>query len=127
MFLFESEWRYSEKMAGFENSSIPNLNPHLNVTSLDGFRVYIFWTCVQCFNVLFGPPTHVYILWLIVTGKRITSEFLNFQACVSEIIMCVNSFLMLLEIWFTEISVTLSFAVGLTITGRPLIQCLICV
>ncbi len=59
--------------------------------------------------------------------KRIASEFLNFQACVSEIIICVNSFLMLLEIWFTEISVTLSYAMGLTITGRPLFQCLICV
>ncbi len=126
-FLFESESRYTEKMAGFENSSISNLNPHLNVTSLGGFHVHISWICVLCFNVLFGPPTHIYVLWLIVTGKGIASEFLNFQACVSEIIICMNSFLMLLDIWFTEICVTLLFAMGLTITGRPLFLCLICV
>ncbi len=68
-------------MAGFENSSIPNLNP------LKPFQVNIFGICVSSFKILFGPPTHVYVLWLIVTGKGIPSELLNFNISVCEIII----------------------------------------
>ncbi len=86
LFLFESEWIYTEKMAGFENSSISNLNSHLNVTSLD-FQADILRTSVVCFNILFGPPTHIFVLWLIVTGGRIVSEFLNFNLSICEMII----------------------------------------
>lgn len=108
-----------------ENSSIPNLN--LNVTSNDYFLVNVFRSCVLCFNVLFGSPVHAYVLWLIVTGRGIASEFLYIQVSVSEIIICVKSLLMFLALMFTE-SVSVSFAMGFTITSRyHNFQCLICV
>ncbi|KAG1932888.1 hypothetical protein F2P79_020881, partial [Pimephales promelas] len=51
-------------------------------------------------NLLFGFPTHCYIIWLIITGtgSGVASEFfiLNLSVCLS-------------------------------ITGRPVFQCLICV
>ncbi len=113
-------------MAGFENSSISNLNPHLNATSLD-LQVNLFRSCVLCSNVLFGPPTHVYVLWLIVTGGRIVSEFLNLNLSICEMTICVNYFISLLAIRVPEVYSFNAFTAGFCITGRSLFQCLMCV
>ncbi len=126
LFFFESEWIYTEKMAGFENSSISNLNPHLNVTSLD-FQADILRTSVVCFNILFGPPTHIFVLWLIVTGGRILSEFLNFNLSICEMIICVNHLISFLAIRVPEVYSFSAFTEGFYITGRSLFQCLMCV
>ncbi len=113
-------------MAGFENSSISNLNPHLNITSLD-LQVDLFTICVLCFNLLFGPPTHIYVLWLIVTGGRNVSEFLNLNLSICEMTICVNDFISFLAIRFPEVDSFNAFTAGFYITGRPLFQCLMCV
>ncbi len=114
-------------MIGFENASISNLNPHLNITSLKPFQVNIFLICVSSFNVLFGPPTHIYVLWLIVTGKEIALEFLNFNLSVCEMIVFLNCFISFLAIRFPEVYSFNAFTAGFYITGRPLFQCLMCV
>ncbi|XDV38353.1 hypothetical protein PO909_007792 [Leuciscus waleckii] len=113
-------------MAGFENSSIPDLNPYLSITSLDHIQLNVF-TSVLCISVLFGPPTHAYILWLIVKGRRIASEFLNFNISVCEICICVSYLTSLLVIRFPELGAFSIFLTGLYVTGRPLFLCLMCV
>ncbi|XP_057215762.1 C-C chemokine receptor type 8-like [Triplophysa rosa] len=89
--------------------------------------MYIIEMCVCSINVLLGLFTHFYVMWLIVTGKGIASEFFYLNLSVCEIGNCVNCFSDILAIWFSSIKVMTYFLLGLGITGRPLFQCLICV
>ncbi|XP_056114214.1 uracil nucleotide/cysteinyl leukotriene receptor-like [Rhinichthys klamathensis goyatoka] len=85
--------------------------------------------CGHVICLLFGLPTHSYILWLIVTGtgSGVASEFFIFNLSVCELGICLNNLVFVLSMWFTSLSRIEMFLAGLSSTGRPLFQCLICV
>ncbi len=85
--------------------------------------------CVYAINSLFGFPMHSYIIWLIVTGTRsgVSSEFFNINLSVCELCFSFNCLLLALSNVVHGLKVLQVFLIGITITGRPLFQCLICV
>ncbi|XP_057215755.1 C-C chemokine receptor type 8-like [Triplophysa rosa] len=86
---------------------------------------------VHSINVLFGLPTHSFILWLIITdtGSGIASDFFNLNLSVCEFGICLNSVFTLIfySLQISSLSGLIRFLLGLGITGRPLFQCLMCV
>ncbi|XP_048023153.1 uracil nucleotide/cysteinyl leukotriene receptor-like [Megalobrama amblycephala] len=86
-------------------------------------------TCIHSINFLFGVPTNVYIIWLIITGtgRGVVSEFFNLNISISEIGNCLSSLVSMLTIYFSSLSFLMLFLQGLMLTSRPLFQCLICV
>ncbi|XP_077053545.1 uncharacterized protein LOC143704262 [Siphateles boraxobius] len=87
---------------------------------LMGFR-----TGLLCFCLLFGVPTHSYVLWLIARGKRIPLEIFNVNLTVCEIIYCLIFLIYIFQI-FLNVEIVQHFLQGIGITGRPLFQCLMC-
>ncbi|XP_051734830.1 uracil nucleotide/cysteinyl leukotriene receptor-like [Ctenopharyngodon idella] len=85
--------------------------------------------CVYFIYFLFGLPLHSYVLWLIITGtgSGVASEFFNLNLSVCEIANSLNCFFFVLSIWFSSHLTLKLFLIGLSVTGRPLFQCLICV
>ncbi len=95
----------------------------VEITSLD--------LCMCSISMLFGLPTHSYIIWLIVRGigNGVTSDLFNLSLSFCEIGICLNMLFPLIY-YCTGLSHFLSlgwFSLGLLITGRPLFQCLMCV
>ncbi|XP_067280770.1 chemokine XC receptor 1-like [Pseudorasbora parva] len=84
--------------------------------------------CVYSISFLLGLPTHSYVLWLIIkgTGSGVASEFFILNLSVCEIGNSLNCFIYMLSYWILS-STLEQFFEGLTITGRPLFQCLVCV
>ncbi len=80
-------------------------------------------------NVLFGIPTHSYVIWLIITGTRsgVASEFFNLNNSFCEIGICVDFLFFILSNYISSLFPLALFVQGLSITGRPLFQCLMCV
>nr|XP_055035554.1 C-C chemokine receptor type 8-like [Misgurnus anguillicaudatus] len=80
-------------------------------------------------NLVFGLPTHIYVIHLIITGagSGIVAEFLMLNLSICENGICLNCLIVVLSIWFTSLSTFNGFLIGFSITGRPLFQCLICV
>ncbi|XP_058613441.1 hydroxycarboxylic acid receptor 2-like [Onychostoma macrolepis] len=80
-------------------------------------------------NVLFGLPTHSYVIWLIVTGtgSGVASEFFNLNNSFCEIGICVDFLFFILSSYISSLFPLALYFQGLVITGRPLFQCLICV
>ncbi|XP_057215759.1 chemokine XC receptor 1-like [Triplophysa rosa] len=103
------------------NSTSPSSGP---TTLEDGLKMFI---C--CLNVLFGVPTHSYVIWLIVTetGSSFVSRFFILNLSVCEIGNCLHGLLVLLAFLFSSLTAASHFFQGLGITGRPLFQCLMCV
>ncbi|XP_048021377.1 uracil nucleotide/cysteinyl leukotriene receptor-like [Megalobrama amblycephala] len=85
--------------------------------------------CVYSISFLFGLPTHIYVIWLIITGagSGVASEFFILNFSISEAGFCVNCLTFVLSVWFSFIVQFKLFLVGLITTGRPLFQSLICV
>ncbi|XP_067280768.1 uracil nucleotide/cysteinyl leukotriene receptor-like [Pseudorasbora parva] len=85
--------------------------------------------CGYTICLLFGLPTHSYIIWLIVTGtgSGVASEFFTLNLSVCEIGNCLNVLIRGLSFYFFSLSTLRAFLLGLVITGRPLCQCLMCV
>ncbi|XP_051734831.1 uracil nucleotide/cysteinyl leukotriene receptor-like [Ctenopharyngodon idella] len=85
--------------------------------------------CVYFIYFLFGLPLHSYVLWLIITGtgSGVASEFFNLNLSVCEIANSLNCFFFVLSIWFSSHLTLKLFLIGLSVTGRPLFQCLMCV
>ncbi|XP_059397957.1 C-C chemokine receptor type 8-like [Carassius carassius] len=105
------------------NTTIPGAS---NITT-----PYIFGyleMCVFSINVLFGLPTHSYIIWLIVKGTGgVASEFFNFNLSVCEIGACLDCLFFILVNWILFLAPLALLFQGFIITGRPLFQCLMCV
>nr|XP_055035552.1 C-C chemokine receptor type 8-like [Misgurnus anguillicaudatus] len=80
-------------------------------------------------NLMFGLPTHIYVIHLIITGagSGIVAEFLMLNLSVGEIGICLDNLIFVLSMWFPSLSTFEGFLIGFCITGRPLVQCLICV
>ncbi|XP_042604402.1 chemokine XC receptor 1-like [Cyprinus carpio] len=85
--------------------------------------------CAYSIGFLFGLPSQFYVLWLIITGtgNGVAPEFFILNLSVCEIGICLKCFVYTLSYWFLHLSTLKLFFVGLTITGRPLFQCLMCV
>ncbi|XP_051734828.1 chemokine XC receptor 1-like [Ctenopharyngodon idella] len=85
--------------------------------------------CVYIINFLFGLPTHSYVLWLIITGtgSGVASEFFILNLSICEIVNSLNSLFFVLLYWFSSVFILLVFLTGLSVTGCPLFQCLMCV
>ncbi len=83
---------------------------------------------IHTINLLFGLPTHSYILWLIVkgTGRGIASEFFTLNISVCEIMLCLRSFNSVLGNVFPKLWSVMMFLSGFVITAR-FFQCLMCV
>ncbi len=83
---------------------------------------------IHTINLLFGLPTHSYILWLIVkgTGRGIASEFFTLNISVCEIMLCLRSFNSVLGNVFPKLWSVMMFLSGFVITAR-FFQSLICV
>ncbi len=83
---------------------------------------------IHSINLLFGLPTHSYILWLIVkgTGRGIASEFFNLNISICEIMSCLRSFNSVLGNVFPKLWSVMMFLSGFVITAR-FFQCLMCV
>ncbi|XP_067280748.1 chemokine XC receptor 1-like [Pseudorasbora parva] len=98
---------------------------------LNGIKTRTLDMCVYCINVLFGLPTHSYIIWLIITGtgNRVASEFFTLYLSVCEIGTCLNALLTVIYfcLGISDPTQLQCFLLGLFITGRPLFQCLMCV
>ncbi len=80
-------------------------------------------------NILFGLPAHSCVIWLIITGTRsgVASEFFNLNNSFCEIGICVDFLFFILSNYISSLFPLALFFQGLSITGRPLFQCLICV
>ncbi len=85
--------------------------------------------CLHSFNFLFGFPTHCYVIWLIVTGtgSGVASEFFILNLSVCEMANSLNIFLHVLDRWFSSLKTLKYLSFGLSSTGNPLFQCLMCV
>ncbi|XP_042603703.1 uracil nucleotide/cysteinyl leukotriene receptor-like [Cyprinus carpio] len=100
-------------------------NPTTHFTGiLDSLNI-----CVYIISLLFGLPTHSYVTWLIITGtgRGVASKFFILNLSVCEIGISLYCFVYAISYWSLSVSTIKLFFVGLTITGRPLFQCLICV
>ncbi|XP_039545561.1 C-C chemokine receptor type 8-like [Pimephales promelas] len=85
--------------------------------------------CILSMNFMFGLPTNIYVIWLIITGtgSGVASEFFNLNLSTCEIGTCLNGLLSILSKCFSSLSLIPLFLQGLILTGRPLFHCLICV
>jgi len=103
-----------------------------NITTNDTNKtesLYDFYTAGWIFNLIAVLPENSYVIWLIVTGagNGVASEFFSLNLSVCEIFLCLQSFLCLLGRSFPGISTFVEFLTGVSMIGRPLFQCLICV
>ncbi|ROL47377.1 G-protein coupled receptor 4 [Anabarilius grahami] len=108
--------------------------PSTNLTAFENTPVTTMTICVLIFSLLFGLPTHSYVIWLIITrtGNGVASEFLNLNLTVCEIIFCLFALIYLQKLISPSHQelvrlITLRFLTGNIITVRPLFQCLMCV
>ncbi|XP_051537035.1 C-C chemokine receptor type 5-like [Myxocyprinus asiaticus] len=109
------------------NSTVNFTTPEASTNSTTHSIITRLDICVYSINFLFGLPIHSYVIWLIVTGSGIASEFFNLNLSVSEIGNCLNCLFFVLSVWFSSLMKLTQFSFGLVLSGRPLFQCLICV
>ncbi len=69
-----------------ENFTSPEVQPSANLTTDEDLLLNGFRAGLLCFNLLFGVPTHSYVLWLIARGRRIPSELFNINLTVCDLI-----------------------------------------
>ncbi len=100
-----------------------------NITTPSNWQLDSIKNPLFSINILFGLPTHSYVIWLIVTGtgSGVASEFFNLNNSFCEIAICVDFFFFILSSYISSVFPLALFLQGLSITGRPLFQCLICV
>ncbi|XP_048023356.1 chemokine XC receptor 1-like [Megalobrama amblycephala] len=111
------------------NSTVNFITPETSTNSTThSFGLLNFVeTCILGINVLFGVPTNFYVIWLIITGSGVASEFFNLNLTVCEIVNSLNCLIAILTCYFSSLSFLPMFLEGLTLTSRPLFQCLISV
>ncbi|XP_067231460.1 chemokine XC receptor 1-like [Chanodichthys erythropterus] len=111
------------------NTSTENFTPEASTNSTPHFIAQLSSLDICLFSLLFlfGLLTHSYVIWLIITKSGVASEFFNLNLSVCEIATCLNAIFTLLSFLFSSLTRPIHFLKGLTITGRPLFQCLMCV
>ncbi|XP_043072437.1 C5a anaphylatoxin chemotactic receptor 1-like [Puntigrus tetrazona] len=110
------------------NSTLNFTTPETSTNSTVGPLDYIEISALSI-SFLFGVPTNVYVLWLILTGtgSGVASEFFMLNLSVCEICTSLNNLVSLLPFYVASLKLLPMFLQGLILTGRPLFQCLICV
>ncbi|XP_039545555.1 G-protein coupled receptor 35-like [Pimephales promelas] len=90
----------------------------------DNIEIWIF-----CISLLFGPPTHSYVIWLIVkgSGRGVASEFFQLNLFCCEICICVDFLFYILSKYISSLLPLAVLIQGCGMTGRPLFQCIMCV
>ncbi len=85
--------------------------------------------CMLFVYLLFALPAHSYVIWLIITGtgSGVASEFFVLNLSVCEIGNCLNMLPFVMSYWIVGLIKLSQFLQGLSFTGRPLFQCVICV
>ncbi|ROJ30587.1 G-protein coupled receptor 4 [Anabarilius grahami] len=83
---------------------------------------------IYIITIVFGLPTNSYVIWLIVTGlgNGLSAEFFSLNLSVCEIFLCLTNVFYFFSHSFVLIIVFL-YGQGISITGRPVFQCLMCV
>ncbi|XP_039545571.1 C-C chemokine receptor type 8-like [Pimephales promelas] len=112
------------------NGSIMNFTtPEASTNPTESEHRLIIVIFVLGFHFMLGLFTHSYVIWIIVRGTAsgLASEFFNLNLSVFEDVLSLNSLFALLAIRFPSLNIISHFLVGLSTTGRPLFQCLICV
>ncbi len=116
------------------NNSTLNFSTHEESTNSTIITVGLsrwdmFESSLFCFNLLFGFPTHSYVVWLIITGtgSGVASEFFILNLSVCETAYSLSAIFNLLSFFFSKLMIRRHFFQGFAITGRPVFQCLICV
>ncbi len=110
-------------------TAISPTNGACNITYLSRYcNIAPYDVTLHVISILFGLPTHSYILWLIVkgTGRGIASEFFNLNISVCEIMLYLRSSITLLASVFPRLWYVKMFLSGFSTTAR-FFQCLICV
>ncbi len=110
-------------------------NSTVNFTTADASTTFDFGLVdsqgisVLSICLLFGLPTHSYVIWLIITGARngVASEFFNLNLSVCEIGNSLNAMFGILSYFCLNLTYVTLFLEGLATTGRPLFHCLMCV
>jgi len=99
-----------------------------NLTQQPEHKIPTCDLAINAINVLFGLPTHSFILWLIATGagRGIASELFILNVSICEIVFCLRSLISALANEFSNLWEIVMFLTGIVITGR-FFQCLICV
>jgi len=108
--------------------------PSTNLTACENTPMDTMMICVMIFSLVFGLPTHSYVIWLIVTGtgNGVASELFMLNLSVCEMIYCLFALIYLHKEISTTYQesvslITLRILTGNIITIRPLFQCLMCV
>ncbi|XP_048036477.1 somatostatin receptor type 5-like [Megalobrama amblycephala] len=113
------------------NSTVNFTTPETstNSTTQSFGPLQILEMCLHSISFVFGLPTHTFVTWFIMTrtASGFALEFFFLNLSVSEIGNCLNSLINLQLFWYSGLSTLKNCLTGLTITGRPLFQCLICV
>ncbi len=107
--------------------------PLTNHTEPDNVAKNFFMISLMSFSLLFGLPTHCYVLWLIIRGTEsgVASEFFNLNLSVCEIIFSLYALISLLRMSSSlqnqVLLILVKFLSGNITTLRLLFQCLISV
>ncbi|XP_051955260.1 uncharacterized protein LOC127624518 [Xyrauchen texanus] len=109
------------------NSTTPEASTNSTTHTLEMEKGLQF--CLNIINFLFGLLTHSYVIWLIVTRSGIAQAFFILSLSICESCVCLNCLFIALSIWISSLDILyiVNFLTGLSITGRPLFQCLMCV
>ncbi len=110
-------WEAPSMSVSTENFTSPEVHPSANLTTYEDLLLNGFRAGLLCFNLLFGVPTHSYVLWLIARGRRIPSEFLGFNLTVCDLIYSLIVLFYPLKI-FEHLEEVHRFLQGLGVTGR---------
>lgn len=107
----------------------------MNTTSVNdsvidniGSATNVIYTVVYTMNFLIGLPINSYILCQIILETGLTSEFFTFNLVLCEIIFCLKSPLLLLNLYVIKdtLAPLMDFFEGFLGMGRPLFQTCIC-
>lgn len=79
-------------------------------------------------NVLFGLPSNGYILWLIASGPRgkLIREFFQLNLSIFEVLHCTIGITYFAQYFRLTVHLTNGLYKNLMWSGRPLLQCCIC-
>ncbi|KAM9447665.1 chemokine XC receptor 1-like [Salvelinus alpinus] len=91
-----------------------------------------FYLGVEVFNCLLGLVTNSWYLWLVAGGPlvQVIKEIFALNLAIMELLYCLISPLTVFNTLFIKSQTIFQFsgyAIGLVSTGRPLLQCFICV
>ncbi len=106
------------------NFTTPETSTNYTTQSIASLKWLEIFLDSICF--LFGLPTHSYVIWIIVrgTGSGVASEFFNLNLSVCEIANSLTGLISALSVHFSSLLTLSIFFQGVSITGRPLFQCL---